>query len=139
MPSRKPIKGYAYIRKANRGVDTGPSDEDPIDAPEEGPTDVGHDPTGGAGLDAMAADGSPGPGSADHAEAIARGADPSGGGRTRIRTRVSGLEGRSDIQTTPCVQPTVGATPHQRHRRLRNGRAHLMQRVGVRTVVRSHV
>ena len=27
------------------------------------------------------------------------------GGRTRIRTRVSGLEGRSDIQTTPCVQP----------------------------------
>jgi len=46
MPRRKPIKGYVYIRKANRGVDTGPSEEDPIDGPEEGLAEVGHDPTG---------------------------------------------------------------------------------------------
>ena len=100
MPSRKPIKGYVYIRKS-----TVASTQDPlmktIDAPEEGPTDVGHDPTGGAGPDAMAADGGfivtgkrlvteeAGTGPVDgvqgtpdveNAEALAGGADPSGGG-----------------------------------------------------------
>ena len=104
MPSRKPIKGYVYIRKPNRGVDTGPGGGSPTDASEErleeGLTDMGHDPTGGAGPDAMAADGgfvvtgkrlmTEEPGAeppvniqgidVENDEAIARGADPSGGG-----------------------------------------------------------
>ena len=34
-----------------------------------------------------------------------------GGGRARIRTRVTGLEGQHDIQTTPRTHTFGGASP----------------------------
>ena len=35
----------------------------------------------------------------------------SGGGRARIRTRVTGLEGQHDIQTTPRTHAMRGTSP----------------------------
>tara|TARA_B100000035_G_scaffold310503_1_gene318409 strand:- start:507 stop:686 length:180 start_codon:yes stop_codon:yes gene_type:complete len=37
--------------------------------------------------------------------------EENGGGRARIRTRVTGLEGQHDIQTTPRTHTMRGASP----------------------------
>ena len=64
-----------------------------------------------------------------------------GGGRTRIRTRVFGLEGQSDIQLhyTSLFQGQGSHFMKVNHQhRAQRGRAHLWHRVGRRTVVRFH-
>ena len=64
-----------------------------------------------------------------------------GSGRTRIRTRVFGLEGQSDIQLhyTSLIHARgshlMKVNYRQHHQ---SGLAHLWQRIGLRTVVRFH-
>gem|GEM_PF-5478841 len=64
-----------------------------------------------------------------------------GGGRTRIRTRVFGLEGQSDIQlhyTSLSQGQGLHLKKVQQESVAQRGLAHLWQRLGLRTVVRFH-
>ena len=63
------------------------------------------------------------------------------GGRTRIRTRVFGLEGQSDIQlhyTSLSRGQGLHLKKVQQETAAQRGLAHLWQRVGFLTVVRFH-
>ena len=60
------------------------------------------------------------------------------GGRTRIRTRVFGLEGQSDIQTTLYVLVQCGGSLFKKVTIDYSGRAHFTHRRGLRTVRRFH-
>ena len=64
-----------------------------------------------------------------------------GGGRTRIRTRVFGLEGQSDIQlhyTSLSQGQGLHFKKVQQEDAAQRGLAHLWQRLGFLTVVRFH-